>query len=256
MNAILQTVEASGKSSLAEYVSTGGVLNFGGGNLNFSGMGGSKSFQVAKLIDMLDMTTKALGGIVHEILVQDVLSIEKIRSMLKKEVISGMKLNAKGEGVYINNVRLTGSQTDTQDSLGFRYQTKDLDINIVKNQGSVKLEIPGGISLKKSSKSSKNGMGYIQIKSSTFGKMMAITKARVLPGIWNRDVDIALANLFGSYDSKITFRYYIDHRIWNRTPYNVVFQSINTIKELNADVNNVANSEKATKLRKKLIKIE
>lgn len=29
----------------------------------------------------------------------------------------------------------------------------------------------------------------------------------------------------------------------------------NTIKELNADVNNVANSEKATKLRKKLIKI-
>ena len=29
----------------------------------------------------------------------------------------------------------------------------------------------------------------------------------------------------------------------------------NTIKELNSDVNNVANSEKATKLRKKLIKI-
>jgi uridine kinase len=39
--------------------------------------------------------------------------------------------------------------------------------------------------------------------------------------------------VMGSYDSKITFRYYIDHRIWNRTPYNVVFQSINTIKELN-----------------------
>jgi glucan phosphoethanolaminetransferase (alkaline phosphatase superfamily) len=39
--------------------------------------------------------------------------------------------------------------------------------------------------------------------------------------------------VIGSYDSKITFRYYIDHRIWNRTPYNVVFQSINTVKELN-----------------------
>ena len=39
--------------------------------------------------------------------------------------------------------------------------------------------------------------------------------------------------VIGSYDSKITFRYYINHRIWNRTPYNVVFQSINTVKELN-----------------------
>ena len=36
-----------------------------------------------------------------------------------------------------------------------------------------------------------------------------------------------------SYESKITLQYYIDHRVWNRTPYNVVFQSINAAKELN-----------------------
>ena len=39
--------------------------------------------------------------------------------------------------------------------------------------------------------------------------------------------------LLVSYHSELTLRYYLDHRVWNRTPYNVVFQTINTAKELN-----------------------
>ena len=38
--------------------------------------------------------------------------------------------------------------------------------------------------------------------------------------------------LLFSYNSELTLRYYLDHRVWNRTPYNVIFQSINTVKEL------------------------
>ena len=32
--------------------------------------------------------------------------------------------------------------------------------------------------------------------------------------------------LLVSYHSELTLRYYLDHRVWNRTPYNVVFQTI------------------------------
>ena len=39
--------------------------------------------------------------------------------------------------------------------------------------------------------------------------------------------------LLVSYHSELTLRYYLDNRVWNRTPYNVVFQTINTAKELN-----------------------
>ena len=38
--------------------------------------------------------------------------------------------------------------------------------------------------------------------------------------------------LFGFYKSKITLRYYVDKRIWNRPPYNVPFQCINVHKSL------------------------
>lgn len=65
------------------------------------------------------------------------------------------------------------------------------------------------------------------------------TRSKLIPNIVIVIGSIIIPTIFvtgkviGSYDSKITFRYYIDHRIWNRTPYNVVFQSINTVKELN-----------------------
>ena len=65
------------------------------------------------------------------------------------------------------------------------------------------------------------------------------TRSKLIPTIVILFGSIIIPTIFvtgkviGSYDSKVTFRYYIDHRIWNRTPYNVVFQSINTIKELN-----------------------
>ena len=65
------------------------------------------------------------------------------------------------------------------------------------------------------------------------------TRSKLIPNIVIMIGSIIIPTVFvtgkviGSYASKITFRYYIDHRIWNRTPYNVVFQSINTIKELN-----------------------
>ena len=65
------------------------------------------------------------------------------------------------------------------------------------------------------------------------------TRSKLVPNIIIVIGSIIIPTVFvtgkviGSYDSKITFRYYIDHRIWNRTPYNVVFQSINTVKELN-----------------------
>lgn len=38
------------------------------------------------------------------------------------------------------------------------------------------------------------------------------------------------AKLVVSYKSEITLRYYMDNRVWNRTPYNVVYQSINANK--------------------------
>ena len=65
------------------------------------------------------------------------------------------------------------------------------------------------------------------------------TRSKLVPNIIIVIGSIIIPTVFvtgkvvGSYDSKITFRYYVDHRIWNRTPYNVVFQSINTVKELN-----------------------
>ena len=36
-----------------------------------------------------------------------------------------------------------------------------------------------------------------------------------------------------SYDSAITLRYYVNNRILNRPPYNVIYQTINAVKELN-----------------------
>lgn len=38
--------------------------------------------------------------------------------------------------------------------------------------------------------------------------------------------------LYGHYRGKITLRYYVDNRIWNRPPYNVPFQCINAHKNL------------------------
>lgn len=39
--------------------------------------------------------------------------------------------------------------------------------------------------------------------------------------------------LVGFYDSKMTIRYYVDRHIWNRPPYNIFYQSIQTKKEIN-----------------------
>ena len=71
------------------------------------------------------------------------------------------------------------------------------------------------------------GCCLYQTRSKLIPNLIILTASLLIPSIF------VFGKVVGSYDSKITFRYYIDHRIWNRTPYNVVFQSINTIKELN-----------------------
>ena len=70
------------------------------------------------------------------------------------------------------------------------------------------------------------GCCVYQTRSKLISNIVIVLGTLIIPTIF------VCGKVMGSYDSKITFRYYIDHRIWNRTPYNVVFQSINTIKEL------------------------
>lgn len=38
--------------------------------------------------------------------------------------------------------------------------------------------------------------------------------------------------MVGFYKHQLTLRYYVDNRIWNRPPYNIVYQSIQTYKEI------------------------
>ena len=71
------------------------------------------------------------------------------------------------------------------------------------------------------------GCCVYQTRSKLISNIVIVLGTLIIPTIF------VCGKVIRSYDSKITFRYYIYHRIWNRTPYNVVFQSINTIKELN-----------------------
>lgn len=196
---IMSTVQSSGKT-LAGYLQGGGSLNFGG-KVNLEAQGGDREFQIARLVDIVATAIATLGGAMYEALFVDVVQANKIMSWFNKDVMSGLKLGGKGNGMYITQVKFSGSDKDADDSMGFKFKTTDIEMILTKNSGRVKIDIPVGVSLKKSSASSKGNMNEISIKSSSFSKLRIITKARVLSDIWTQQVDTAMANVFANHEA-------------------------------------------------------
>ena len=153
--------------------------------------------EFAKLLGTLSFIISILGGLMNEAMVVDVVNSRKFISLLTNSLNAGYQVKS-GSPIYISNIQHVGAST-ANDNLAFKYATTDIQMSLINGRGQVRVEIPVGASLKVSAASSKGNINNVHIKSSSFHKLMAITKSRVLPGLWDDDVDAAIANVFANY---------------------------------------------------------
>lgn len=199
IKSIMGTVKSS-NDTLLSYVRGQKPMTF----LSEGSQGGSYDSQIASLAGYCNIAIASLGGAMFEAIAADTVDINKIMSWFRKDVISGIRPGPKGQGFYINNIKHMGANTNSNSNLNFSIGTTDLMMNLTKGKGSIRVNIPVGVSLKRSSSSTKGNIHNVKIKNSTFNTLKDITKARVLHGIWDKNVDISMANIFGNHGSTET----------------------------------------------------
>ena len=196
---VMNTLEKQ-KMTLAQYVQGGKTLNFGEG-LNLNKEGGTRAFKVARLVDIIGTAVSTLGGAMFETLYTDILNAQIVKA--KNAMTEGVLLaGRKSGGVYLNSVKASGSTKAKEDKFAFAFKTTDLEMSFKDVYGNLKIDIPVGVSLKKSAGSTAKHINNISIKTGSLGRLMNITRGRVLNDIWTDDVDEALSNIFANHNAK------------------------------------------------------
>ena len=121
-------------------------------------------------------TVSRLRGIVYEILVKDIVSITNIADMIDERVLASLTT-----GAFTTNIKQVSS-SGTQggnNATSFKYNTSDIKVSIdyINKKGEVVFNIDQGMSLK-IAKPSSSGVFDIKIKSSTFDKLLKISKSQ------------------------------------------------------------------------------
>ena len=134
-----------------------------------------------------------LRGLVLESLEIDILSIENIRSMIDEQVMSGLKYSPNG---IIKNIISSGGN-QSRSSMAFSQSTSDgtIFIDYLNKKGQVVVSVPAGMSIKKSASSTNNYID-VAIKSSSFGKLMRLTRTA---GIINKRQEEAIYNILANH---------------------------------------------------------